>query len=147
MVTCPIRFSERLSMERNILGRWIHSETVSHALIISIDRATDTQQAFDLFRNQLTELDNKHFPKVRMKKKYSNKRPRLSEGLENSIGHKNKLEVKCKKIKSVFNEELYKTYQKKLQQLRKVVEKHYYHDLIVRYSNGMKKSWGIIKIL
>ena len=26
----------------------------------------------------------------------------------------------------------------------KVAEKHYYHDLIVRYSNAMKKSWGII---
>ena len=26
----------------------------------------------------------------------------------------------------------------------KVAEKHYYHD-IVKYSNDMKKSWGIIK--
>ena len=24
-------------------------------------------------------------------------------------------------------------------------EKHYYHDLLVKYSNDMKKSWGIIK--
>ena len=27
----------------------------------------------------------------------------------------------------------------------KVAEKHYYHDLLVEYSNDMKKSWGIIK--
>ena len=27
----------------------------------------------------------------------------------------------------------------------KVTEKHYYHDLLVKYSNDMKKSWGIIK--
>ena len=47
-----------------------------------IDRATDTQQAFDLFHSQLTELYNKHFPKVRMKKKYSNRTPWLSEGLK-----------------------------------------------------------------
>ena len=33
-----------------------------------IDRATDTQQAFDLFHSQLTDLYNKHFPKVRIKK-------------------------------------------------------------------------------
>ena len=110
-----------------------------------IDRATDTQQAFDLFHSQLTDLYNKHFPKVRIKKKYSNRKPWLSEGLKNSIRHKNKLYVKCKKVKSAFNEELYKTYKRKLQQLMKVAEKHYYHDLLVKYSNDMKKSWGIIK--
>ena len=27
----------------------------------------------------------------------------------------------------------------------KVAEKHYYHDLLVKYNNDMKKSWGIIK--
>ena len=34
-----------------------------------IDRATDTQQAFDLFHSQLTELYNKHFQKVRINKR------------------------------------------------------------------------------
>ena len=33
-----------------------------------INRATDTQQAFDLFHNRLTELYNRHFPEVRIKK-------------------------------------------------------------------------------
>ena len=112
-----------------------------------IDRATDTQQAFDLFHNQLTELYNKHFPKVRIKKKYSNRKPWLSEGLKNSIRHNNKLYVKCKKVKSAFNEELYKIYKRKLQQLMKVAEKHYCHDLLVKYSNDMKKSWCIIKYI
>ena len=59
-----------------------------------INRATDTQQAFDLFHNRLTELYNRHFPKVRIKKKYNNRKPWLSEGLKNSIRHKNKLYVK-----------------------------------------------------
>ena len=110
-----------------------------------INRATDTQQAFDLFHNRLTELYNRHFPKVRIKKKYNNRKPWLSEGLKNSIRHKNKLYVKSKKIRSVLNEELYKTYKRKLQKLMKVAEKHYFHDLLVKYSNDMKKSWGIIK--
>ena len=34
-------------------------------------------------------------------------------------------------IKSAFNEELYETYKRQLQQLMKVAEKHYYHDLPV----------------
>ena len=118
---------------------------VSNTNWVEIDRATDTQQAFDLFHNQLTELHNKHFPKVRIKKKYSNIKLWLSEGLKNSIRHKNKLYVKCKKVKSAFSEKLYKTYKRKLQQLMKVAEKHYYHDLIVKNRNDMKKSWGIIK--
>ena len=48
-------------------------------------------------------------------------------------------------MRSVLNEELYKTYKRKLQKLMKVAEKHYYHDVLVKYSNDMKKSWGIIK--
>ena len=110
-----------------------------------INRATDTKQAFDLFHNRLTELYNGHFPKVRIKKKYNNRRPWLSELLKNSIRQNNKLYVKSKKIRSVLNEELYKTYKRKLQKLMKVAEKHYYHDLLVKYSNDMKKSWGVIK--
>ena len=48
-----------------------------------IDRATGTQQAFDIFHNRLTDLYNRHFPKVRIKKKYNNKKPWLFEGLKN----------------------------------------------------------------
>ena len=66
----------------------------------------------------------------------------LSGGLKNSIRYKN---VQYKKVKSAFNEELYKTYKRKLQQLMKMAEKHYYHNLIVRYGKDMKKSWGSIK--
>ena len=58
-----------------------------------INRATDTQQAFDLFHNRLTELYNRHFQKVSIKKKYNNRNPWLSEGLKNSVRHKNKLYV------------------------------------------------------
>ena len=105
-----------------------------------INRATDTQQAFDLFHNRLTELYNRHFPKVRIKKKYNNRKP---EGLKNSIRHKNILYVEQKKIRSVLNEELYKTYKRKLQKLMKLAEKHYYHDLLVKYSNDMKKNHGL----
>ena len=32
-----------------------------------------------------------------------------------------------------------------LQQLMKVPEKRHYHDLLAKYSNDMKKSWGVIK--
>ena len=54
-------------------------------------RASDTQGAFDIFHNQLVALFNKHFPKVKVKRKYNNRKPWLSEALKNSIRYKNKL--------------------------------------------------------
>ena len=38
-----------------------------------------------------------------------------------------------------------KVIREKLQQLIKVAEKHNYHDMLIKYSNDMKKSWGVIK--
>ena len=52
---------------------------------------------------------------------------------------------KIKKVNSALNDELYKSYKRKLQQLIKVAEKHHYHDLLIKYSNNMKKSWGCHK--
>ena len=110
-----------------------------------ISRATDTQQAFDTFHKHLVEMYNKHFPKIRVKKKYNNRKPWLSEGLKNSIKQKNKLYLKFKKVSSALNDESYKCYKRKLQQLMKVAEKQHYHDLLVEYSNDIKKSWVVIK--
>ena len=110
-----------------------------------ISRATDTQQAFDKFHKHLIEMYNKHFPKIRITRKYNNKKPWLSEGLKNSIKQKNKLYLKFKKVNSAHNDELYKSYIRKLQQVMKVADKCHYHDLLVKYSNDMKKSWGVIK--
>ena len=66
-------------------------------------------------------------------------------GLKNSIKQKNKLNLKFKKVNPARNDELYKSYRRQLQQLMKVAEKRHYHDLLVKYSNDMKKSWGVIK--
>ena len=118
---------------------------MSHMRWDEINRATDTQQAFDTFHKHLIEMYNKHFPKIRIKRKYNNKQPWLSEGLKNSIKQKNKLYLKFKKVNSAHNDELYKIYKRKLQQLMKVAEKCHYHDLLVKYSNDMKTSWGVIK--
>ena len=85
---------------------------------------------------------NKYFPKNRVKHKYNNRNPWLSEGLKNSIKQKNKFYLRFKKVSSALNDESYKCYKRKLQQLMKVAEKQHYHDLLVEYSNDIKKSWG-----
>ena len=110
-----------------------------------ISRIRGKQQAFDTFHKHLVEIYNKHFPRIRIKRKYNNRKPWLFEGLKNSIKQKNKLYLKLKKVNSALNDELYKSYKRKLQRLIKVAEKHHYRDLLIKYSNDTKKSWVVIK--
>ena len=49
-------------------------------------------------QRKLLTLLNKYFPKVRIKKKYNNRKPWLSDGLRKSIKHKNKLYYNYRKI-------------------------------------------------
>ena len=107
--------------------------------------AAGTQSAFDHFHKVLLMLLDKYFPKVKIKKKYNKRKPWLSEALRNSIRHKNKLYTRYKKVKSVHNEVTYRSYKSKLQQLLKAAQKQHYHDLMIKYKDNMKKSWGVIK--
>ena len=56
-----------------------------------ISRTRDTRQAFDTFHKHLVEIYNKHFPKIRIIRKYNNRKQWLSEGLKNSIKNKQTL--------------------------------------------------------
>ena len=52
---------------------------------------SDTQEAFNNFHNNLLQMHDKHFPKMKIKKGYSNRKPWLSEELRNSVKFKYKL--------------------------------------------------------
>ena len=106
-----------------------------------------TQSCFNTFHGKLVSLLNKSFPKVRIKKRYNNRKPWLSDALRNSIKFKNKLYYKYKKISSVYNETCYKSYKQILQKTLIAAEKQYYHELVTRNKDNMKKSWGIIKYI
>ena len=121
------------------------SETLSHTDWSEMYTASGTQEAFDLFHNKLMELHNKHFPKVRIKKGYSNRKPWLSEALRDCIKRKNKMYYVFKKMPSVNNEICYKKYRNKLNHILLRAEKQYYHDLLNKHKGTLIKSWGIIK--
>ena len=70
----------------------------------------ETQSCFDMFHGKLVTLLNKCFPKIRMKMKYNDRKPWLSDALQNSIKLKNKLYYKFRKVNSVYNETFYKAY-------------------------------------
>ena len=104
-----------------------------------------TQSCFNTFHGTLVSLLNKSFPKVRIKKRYNNRKPWLSDALRNSIKLKNKLYYKYRKISSVYNETCYKSYKQIPQKTLIAAEKQYYHELVTRNKDNMKKSWEIIK--
>ena len=112
---------------------------------LDICKDANTNDSFDTFHNKLCELHNKHFPVVKLKKKYNNRKPWLSDGLRNSIKRKNKLYHKYKKIDSVMNEKKYKEYRNKLSSCLRYAEKQYYFELIQKYKSNLRKSWNIIK--
>ena len=104
-----------------------------------------TQQAFSLLHQKLSNLYDEHFPKRRVKLKYNNKKPWLSEGLRNAIKHKNKLYIKSIKTKCAHNETKYKTYRNNLKQILYKAEKEYYSDLISANKSNMKKNMVHLK--
>ena len=110
-----------------------------------ICKIPDTQSSFKLFHSMLISLHDKCFPKIRIRKKYSNRKPWLSDAIRNCIRNKNKLYHKCKKIPSVRNEIIYKTFRNKLNHVLKFAEKKYYKDFIISHRDNARKSWSVIK--
>ena len=105
----------------------------------------DTQDSFDLFYSKLISLHEKCFPKINIRKKYFNRKPWLSDALRSSIRYKNKLYHKYKKIPSVKNETVYKSYRNKSNHVLKCAEKKYFRDLIISHKDNTRRSWSIIK--
>ena len=73
----------------------VKTKMISYQAISYIDwsemyGASNTQGAFDQFNNTLMELHNKYFPKIIMKRVYSNRKPGISEALQNCMKCKNK---------------------------------------------------------
>ena len=134
-------FVTRVFNERN---KQAYLEAISETDWSEICNVHDTQKSFDLFHTKLITFYNKYFPKIRIKKKYSNRKPWLSEALRSSIRNKNELYHKYKKIPSVKNEVIYKKYRNRLNHLLKIAEKKYYRELIISHKD-MRKSWVIIK--
>ena len=100
-----------------------------------ICKIPDTQRSFKLFHSTLISLHDKCFPKIWISKKYSNRKPWLSDAIRNSIMNKNKLYHKYKKIPSDRNEIIYKTFKNKLRHVLKFAEKR----------DNAWNLWSIIK--
>ena len=108
---------------------------------------TEAQSAFSMFHSTFTKLFNQHFPKRKIKIKYNNRKPWLTDGLKKSIRIKNKLYMKYIRIKSAYYECTYKMYRNRLTRLIKIAERKYYADLLESNKSNLKKTWNILKTI
>ena len=110
------------------------TQAISEVDWAEICNIPDTQESFDHFHSKLISLHEKYFPKIKIRKKYSNRKPWLLEALRSSIRYKNKLYHIYKKIPSVKNETVYESYRNKLTHVLKYAEMKYFSDLIISYN-------------
>jgi hypothetical protein len=106
---------------------------------------SDVNTAMNSFHNEFCELYYKCFPLITVKRKYSNNKPWLTEGLKQSIKRKNILYKRFLKYRNSETENDYKLYRNKVQHLLRVAERKHYHDIISYNKNNLKKTWSVMK--
>ena len=105
----------------------------------------DAQSIFTRFHEIFLRLYNVNFPKRKIKLKYNNRKPWLTEGIKQSIRIKNKLYMNFVKVKSAYNETKYKTFRNKLKHVLLTAEKKHYAETLEANKSNMKKTWTILK--
>ena len=85
----------------------------------SVENFPNCNEAYQYFSDTLKRFYNKSFPVRKIKKKYRNRLPWLTDGLRKSIKHKNKLYRKYLKFQTSYNRKLYSVYNNKLKSILK----------------------------
>ena len=111
----------------------------------SVTTCTDCQSAYSEFYKTFITLCDKHFPPVKIKTTYRNRKSWLTVGLKKSIKIKNKLFLKSRKTPTSNNIINYKKYRNKLNSLLRQSERDYYDSLLSENKQDLKKNWNVIK--
>ena len=106
----------------------------------SITNITSCEHAFTLFHNKIKACYNQSFPVQKLKRKYNNRLPWLTDDLKAAIKKKNKLYVKAKKYDTAYNRIEYSNHKYNLEKLLQQQEKCYYNNLIFKNKNNMKRA-------
>ena len=103
------------------------------------------QTAFSYFSETHKGIFHDAFPVIKVKQRYRNRLPWLTQGLKNAIKHKNKLYRISMKYDTSFNKITYTQYKNKLTTILRKTEKDYYKCLLETNKNNLKKTWSIIR--
>ena len=108
-----------------------------------IEQLSDCNKAYECFSESLKNIYNDSFPVIKVKRRYRNRLPWLTEGVKRSIKHKNKLYRRQLKFKTSYNRKMYTTYNNKLKSVIKKLEKEYYQNNLKKCENNTKKKLGL----
>ena len=103
------------------------------------------QTAFSHFSEALKDIFHVAFPIIKVKQRYRNRLPWLTDGLKDAIKHKNKLYKIYMRYETSFNKYTYTQYKNKLTTILRKREKDYYKLLLEANKNNLKKTWSIIR--
>ena len=103
------------------------------------------QTAFSYFSETLKGIFHDAFPVIKVKQRYRNILPWLTQGLKNAIKHKNKLYKIFMKYDTSFNKITCTQYKNKLTTILRKTEKEYYKCLLEINKNNFKKTCSIIR--
>ena len=103
------------------------------------------QTAFSYFSETLKRIFCDAFPVIRVKQRYRNRLPWLTDGLKKAIKTKNKLYEIYMKYDTGFNKITYTQYKNQLTSILKRHEKEYYKSLLETNKNNLKKTWTVIR--
>ena len=110
-----------------------------------IEQSSDCNKAYECFSDSLRNIYNESFPVVKVKKRYRNRLPWLTDGVKKSIKYKNKLYRRQLKFQTSYNRKMYTTYNNKLKSIIRKLEKEHYQNNLKKYEHNIKKTWIIIK--
>ena len=105
------------------------------------------QNTYTIFSNIIKKHYSICFPKITVNGTYRNRLPWLTDGLKQSIQHKNKLYKLSMKKPILINRLAYQTYRNKLTHLLKRAEAMYYQQQFEECKNNIFKTWSLIKCL
>ena len=97
------------------------------------------QTAFSYFSETLKRIFCDAFPVIRVKQRYRNRLPWLTDGLKKAIKTRNKLFKIYMKYDTGFNKITYTQYKNQLTSILKRHEKEYYKSLLETNKNNLKK--------
>ena len=103
------------------------------------------KEAYSKFFEIQTNIFNQSFPLKKIKKRYRNKIPWLSEDLKQKIKQKNKLYKIKLKHPTCQNIMKYKELRNSVSYEIRKEEKYYYQNLLLKNKNNLRKTWQIIK--
>ena len=110
-----------------------------------VKRCQCCQEAYTCFSTILSNIYNSCFPVIKVKQRYRNRLPWLTDTLKRSIKHKNYLYKIQVKHPTIYNKTTYKRYRCIINALMRKEEKKYYQTLILDNKNNLSKTWKIIK--